>query len=305
MNIAIVGAGAVGRGLIAPLLFHQRVEHRITFIEREDDLARGLQSGYYPIRYSFNTGIEWIGPVDSPLRSFEVKGAMQAAQLVFVSVRPQNLESTVGTLRSSSCPIVAVENTKDAAGLLNGWLGGTRASNGIAECVIPLSQHSRTDPTFTYGDQIGYLVLEKSSPVDGDKILVSENFQQSWASKWYFHCGLHAVIAYIGLAKGFERIDEVLQNRELYCGISGAFHLLAQRVAAELNISPVVFTTRLQQELSTLMSPVIPDTCERVGRDAERKIKRGERLQDIRERVQHPLVERAFVQAQISAGRGL
>lgn len=298
MQIAIIGAGAVGRGLIAPLLLERG--HLVSFIEREDPLARGLSEGYYATRIALSSPIEMVGPVTCSLRDFDIRQSLNQADLIFVSVRVENLDSIPELLQRTRAPVILVENTPNAANLFMQKCGMLGITNGIAECVIPKSPYVEIDPTFCYRDSGGYLILEQAPTwIISGKIIQSIDFAFDWKLKWLYHCALHAVIGYVGIHRSIKYVSEVLNIKDLYDAILGLFVEVGKKTFMDSSLHHLGAARRLKEEFSALKNPAVLDLCSRVTRDPKRKIQLGERLDAIRSIVgNNPILSEAIEQAE-------
>lgn len=309
MRIVVYGAGAVGRGLIGRLFCN--AGHRVAFVEKQMEVARRLaMNSYYPL--NTGAGLEWIGPVASCMPGTEAS-ELAAADVVVCCVRVENMAEVAEAMRkphgprATPLPVIVVENTPNAGAQFTSLLSNLDfcCYSGIAECVIPEVDPDvqLLDPALMNGDAAGYLVL----PVQLEKVLgdikgisYSTEFEFDWALKWYCHCALHAVIAYVGLARGFKYIDEIVCDARFSREMNSLNAKIAKRLGRQCRVAGVSrVAARLDIERETMTQAAIRDTCARVARDPARKIQPGERLMDLQVLVGgHPLITEALLQAQ-------
>jgi mannitol-1-phosphate/altronate dehydrogenase len=315
MRIVIFGAGAVGLGLLGKIF--AGAGHYVCFIEKQFEIVRRLSMNPYYLVY-LGGHSESVGPVTAVVPNERVCEEINSADAIFTSVRVENIGEVVGLLAEAlpqyprgELDIIAVENMPCADVMIHKAINAVSKKaqsknincwQGIAECVIP---EMRQDPQFlasalTNGDRSGYLVLPKD--LEGKFghmrcLNYSEDFAFDWALKWHCHCALHAVIAFVGLHRGFKFIDQTVRDAaflaELRTLVSSATSALGVKHGRASQISK-----RFDAEILSLINPHIPDTCQRVARAPGRKVQVGERLRDLEILIgRHPLVSEAINQA--------
>jgi len=323
MRILIYGAGQIGRGLIGRIFCN--AGYRVVFVEKRVEVVRRLSTnGYYPL--NTGNGLQWVGPVAACMLSAEDE-SLAVTDIVVCCVRVENMEEVANRLASvlvgrpkdaKRIDVLVVENMPHAdlhlknltQGLANETINNLIFNQGIAECIIPEVdlEVQALDPALANGDSTGYLVvpdtLEKGlEHIKG--IFCSSDMDFSWALKWYCHCAFHAVLGYVGIARGFTHIDEVVDDKLSQSAIT---HLMREIVWGLERSYPrrsnEIWDRVYNVEHFGLAHPAVRDTCARVTRDSARKVAPGERLQDLRELVgEHPLVVEAIRQAERMAGK--
>lgn len=321
MNILIIGAGAVGRGLIAPLF--GKGHHRITFYDTNARLARALdREGRYPLTIGHPDLWQWVEIAGARHKAAEVLPVMARSDIIFVAVRVGNLPAVAEVLRiglikaaqrgrQDGLRIVVCENTPEAAAeLAHGLDGdaldafGARVVDGIAECIIPepTAEMRRRNALLGYHDPQGYLVVdaqawgsyphpglppsqERRQGKEHGGIVFEENFALAWDLKWYCHCALHALVAYLGIAAGCTHIHEAMADKELARRVRVVIQKAEERLIAKYPDEQARIHSRIAHEFDVLGDDTRPDPCARVGRDAARKAQKGERLDALLELV--------------------
>lgn len=316
MNVVIFGAGAVGRGLLAPIFC--RAGHAVTFFETNSWIVSELcRRTYIPTRTSPTSAIEFIGPCralnprpnlteygDALEKYVKISDKIIAkADLIVTAVRVENLSEVAEMLaialsqRDSALPVVPVwvcENTPNAARKFEMMVGDNtvRATyhSAIAETVVPEIPPDlrKIDPLLAYIDPSGHIIVDADpSTKDSPKskgIGYSTDFAFDWDLKWYCHCALHAVVAFLGLKAGHTYIHEAMRDKEFSRieQFTAPIHeaLSVKHGGKRNNAKFDRIADRFSDELFQLSDGTRPDLCTRVARDAARKIQPGERLMD-------------------------
>lgn len=320
MRIVVYGAGQIGRGLIGKIFCNDG--HRVVFVEKQMEVTRRLQmNSYYPLQTG--KGLEWVGPVVAVMPGGETE-ELNSADLIICCVRVENMDDVAVSLVNSfigrpkdakRVDVLVVENMPHADLYLsnlvkqnaNETLNNVFFSMGIAECVIPEVDPDvqLLDPALMNTDTKGFLIVPRElDKLIGDvySIYTSSNFEFDWALKWFCHCALHSVIAYVGIAQGYTYVDEVLADSDFKRDLTDLFRQIRLGLSerfSDSRFANMKVESRLFEELDSLQDPPIRDTLSRVARDAARKVSEGERLRDLEKLVgENKLVTEAISQAE-------
>jgi hypothetical protein len=297
MRVIIFGAGAVGCGLLGKIF--ATANHDVCFVDTQANAVAAIaRTSHYWLNYG--TSLERIGPVTAMLSGTNIYGEVRRADAIFTSVRVENVCDVARLIRDAlsdkqhvPCDIIAVENTphpnvtmqQEMSGGESGGVQDVNWWHGIAECVIPEPDTGigRGTPELSNADSNGYLVLPKQLKAKFgtvDKVVLSDDFEFDWVLKWYCHCALHAVVAYVGIHRGFTLIENIIREphfRNAVCALTQeAAEALSRIYGRREHIAK-----RFSREIDALSAPPISDTCQRVARDAARKVLPGERLRDL------------------------
>ena len=316
MNVVLFGAGAVGRGLLAPLFC--RAGHAVTFFETNAWIVSELcRRTYIPTRTSPTSDIVFVGPCRAlnPNPSADEYGEaldkyveisdqiIAKADLIVISVRVENMPEAAESLavalprRDRSLPPVPIwvcENTPNAAGKFETMVDSDHVRaiyrSAIAETVVPEmpSDLRKVDPLLAYVDPRGYLAVDDGEAEIGKRnpyikgVAYSSNFAFDWDLKWYCHCSLHAVVAFLGMKAGHTFIHEATGDKVIRAKADKMMEIVRERLSSkhgDFNVGGITFN-RIEREWRQLSDPTRPDLCSRVARDAARKVQPGERLMD-------------------------
>lgn len=285
-NVAIIGAGASGRGFIARLLAQDDVD--ITFVDIDRALINQMNTdgGYYiyvgrekkPVYMSeYHAHI-----IDTP----EALDAAVRADYIFVSVGEQNLHclkeffEKIAQCREE-CRVIVCENGIEPKKVFCESLSEAcrkqfRISQGVIFCT-----------TIPYGD-IDILsedYNEMPYDVDGDPFELpfthfkaQKEFKVLLQRKIYTYNCLSACIAYAGYLKGYIDYAAAANDPQIYalCNILGK--QLTQVVSEEFGIDYKEQADFTQRALNKFTNSAIRDTIGKNARSAMRKLSSNERL---------------------------
>lgn len=279
----IIGAGAVGRGLLAPKLLDSG--YRVKFIDVNWELISQIRSRkWYPL--CGDGEVRWIGPVSiEASSSYFMDKNRETPDVIFVSVRPQNLLEATRNLPQivTDQTVYVVENLTNAAQKVFEYHCDNKilkVRGAIANVIVPLSPFQQDDISYTVLDKDAELVLEK---LDDDPELISHakytnNFDYEWDLKLHLHCTVHAVAAYLGIVNNLEYIHDVVRNPKTGQQLMQCVHTIALTLTSKYPEKKNAIYERMNHELESMNNDLLMDDVYRVARDADRKLMPDGRL---------------------------
>jgi hypothetical protein len=248
----VIGAGAVGRGLLIPTLLDSGF--RIIVHDKNELLMLNLDlKKWYPLCGHEKT--KWIGPIGTINNHGNIE-----ANIVFISVKENNLFSVAMFINhniDNNVPIYVIENATRADILLHKHLNKINKKNnfviyqGIANVIVPISPFEKDDPLYTVYDPRGKLILEHAEGIpilDRAYYVNKDEFAFEWEMKLFLHCTLHVISGYIGITKGFEYVHEAVHEPNVVNVANGIANALTVRHRGRGND----IRKRLEQELNAM-----------------------------------------------------
>ncbi|MEF9973431.1 MAG: 2-dehydropantoate 2-reductase N-terminal domain-containing protein [Clostridia bacterium] len=285
-EVAIIGAGASGRGFIARLL--QTDGAHITFIDSSLSLVHHLnEAGGYTI---------YLGRERHPLliddyRAFHTEDlrAMEAisqADYVFVSVGEQNLRDLVPLLegamrRTQSCRIVVCENGIAPKMVLRKALSNAATermliTQGVIFCTsIPFGSIDILSEDF---GELPYDADENLFLLPFPHFVAQKRFDVLLKRKIYTYNCLSACIAYVGYLKGYTDYAAAANDAQ----ISRLCALLSRQLTRVISDAYAIDYAQqeafAQRALNKFSNLAISDTIYKNARSVIRKLSVNERL---------------------------
>lgn len=279
-KILIYGAGAIGRGFIAPLL--QSYGIKISFVDNDKKLVGELKS-----RKSYKAAITGDNDyhfVDVPIHKvflFGEKINVEEYDVVFCCVGPSNCYNLAEDLKKAKA-VISCENDMDTVKGLRDLTGNNNIYFGIPDVIT-----SNTAPkklllkdSLTTVTEKGLLIIEKGKYSLPDKVIQIDldELHMHWMCKLFIHNAPHAITAYLGWLKGYTYIHEAMADENIKEIVVGSISEITDGVVAagfaEFNYAEKY----KQKELKRFSNKLLFDTIKRVAREPLRKIAYDNRL---------------------------
>lgn len=278
-KIAVIGAGALGRGTIGPLLL--RAGHQITFFDNDVTVLRKLRHptqvilfGQEPKNYAYEAQARLID--EFVAREFN---------LVITCTRPIAPPAFWHKLAASEVPTVMLENSIATPGLAQNNL-----YLGVADI---LSHHTGVCYSEDAAANKGRICVdlrarEVLGQVPGFHYIAALDLRQLWVARFITHNTGHAVLAYIGAQHGYQTIARAADDAIVAAWARGAMleagwaldHNPDYCLSLNITSSPTLHDFWWHYYLTeiTRYQNFSPDTIARVARDPQRKLAYSERL---------------------------
>ena len=297
MRATIIGAGRIALGLAAER-FHQS-GYEVTVLGRGPVSAALQRSRTVEVELTDGWETERflvpVRTVDLADRSAAVK-AVSTADVVGTAVGarmlPAVLDLIAEGLKRAVRPVnvIAFENHENAARIvrkgLRTRLGPGVDRHGFTGAVIARAVAHRVfaadGRVRVVGDLPREVVVDGAALVDPAPLVQDfipvDDFRAYYRRKLYRFSAGHATTAYLGKLKGYRYLHAAAMDPEIAEAVLGAMEEgrrgLAARYGEEVSGTP----EDLEAILWRFRNAALGDTVDRVGRDALRKLGRGERL---------------------------
>ena len=279
-SVLIYGAGAIGRGFLAPLL--QKHNFEISFVDKDEKLTTELKSRkHYKAAITGSDEYEFVDVhVAESFFPTEQKNIEQY-DLVFSCVGPANCYDLsddfklARTLISCENDLTTVKGLQELSGNKNIYFG---IPDVITSNTAP-PELLKQDPLMTVTER-GVLVLEKGNYKLPDEIknVGYEDLHMHWICKLFIHNAPHAIVAYLGWMKGFTYIHEAMADKDINKIVVGAIGEITDGVIASGFVEKEYANYYKEKELKRFSNKLLYDKIERVAREPLRKIARNNRL---------------------------
>jgi len=291
----IIGAGAVGRGLLAPTLIDS--EWRVTFYDTNETVMRELaERKWYPLVGRGQT--KWIGPVSTAYSGIKMC-PLDQYQAIFISVKAQNLTSVAGMLQAVATrfgnlayedvnplpPIFLVENLMNAPQKFKKMCEPLEVDTygSIANVIVPTSPMAEDDPLFTVYDPNMELVISTDCNnvvpvIDHACYIPPHDFDMEMDMKMFLHCSLHVLAAYLGMKNNIEYIHEVISDPRTKKKVYWGLNIIVDALRNKYPNKKSQIRKRAKFEIQATGDKLFWDDVYRVGRDPERKLEWDDRL---------------------------
>ena len=288
MNVAILGAGQTGRGLLARLAKTSGAV--IALIDRDGALIEALnENRSYWVRFFGGRREPLLVDGFEALKASDPQAMLSVAEadVILTAVRPDNLLALVPLLEAARRarvnmgkgalqPLVACENGISPSAALEARLGEQyRFSNG---CVLCTCVADGLDVKSQDVDELPYDILPLDGPLNLGGFVPEADYATLIRRKIYTYNCLSACIAYLGALKGYEDYAQAALDLEIDRALLALTDILNRAISAEYGVAPETQREFALRALEKFQNPDIADSVERNARDALRKLGPDERL---------------------------
>jgi mannitol-1-phosphate 5-dehydrogenase len=309
-RVVVFGAGKIGRGFIAHLLFLSGYE--ITFVEKSRDLVALLRE-----RGSYRIHIMGAPEKSLCIQGFEVIGSgeeemvarrVAEAAVVFVSIGGPNLRQIAPLLaagvehasskgRQAPLNVILCENHyQPAVGLrqmiLEQWNADAgrwfRERVGIVEALVlrsvvePTAAMKAEDPLSLKAQDMWEMPADEDAfvgpapPILG--LVPKSSFQAALTRKLYTYNAINGVFAYEGYLKGYELLADAANDPELIHEAEEASREAGEALSKRFGFEREGQRQFAASAIAKYQKREIVDPIERNARDPLRKLSRHDRL---------------------------
>ena len=298
MKAVVYGGGNIGRGFLGQLLFESGYE--TVFVDVNRALIDKLNTDYsYPIKivcndYQNEMSIRNVRAVHSDNAAAEIATADILFTSAGVNVLPyiaKNIADGICKRQGQGLDIIICENLLHADKHLKELLGKyieIPDNIGFVESsvgrMVPIMNNEMYEGNILRVWVEPFCTLPVDQAAFKNEIPVIKNmlpsapFEYHIQSKLYLHNMGHAIAAYLGLKRGYTYIWEAMADAEIYKNVEGAVRSSAEALSKEHGKLLDDVMNYAYDLISRFQNKYLGDTCERVGRDARRKLAIDDRL---------------------------
>ncbi len=279
--IVIYGAGAIGRGFLAPTF--ARLGYSIYFVDSNLSLVTELKSRKsYKTAFSNGAGYEIVEvPYSNAFLPGEEDEVLARADLVFSCVGPLNVPSFAKKL-STVNSVVSFENDYGTVELLRELSGNKNCYFGVPDVITSNdapSELKQIDPLCLVSEKGEYAVEEGNFVMPSTIPTYSKGgLMKYWACKFYLHNTPHATAAFLGKMFGCKYLHEAMQLPV----IENAVHSVMESTKKAMKIKKLADDDFIdfyaEKEIERFKDPLLFDPVARVGREPLRKLRDCDRL---------------------------
>lgn len=279
-KILIVGAGAIGRGFLAPLL--QNYNFEISFYDQNEKLVTDLNKNKYfhaAITGQKNYNFKKI-KVD---KAYDKKSKINISifDIVFCCVGPKQCIS-VAKLFKRAKTVISCENDFFSVQQIKKISGNKNVFFGIPDVIT-----SSTAPTallkkdkLTTVSERGELILEKGNYKITKQIsqVGVKSLEQHWRAKLFIHNAPHAILAYLGHLKKYKYIHEAMADKRIKKIVLGAMREITDGVIKAKYVPKKFAEYYMKKEIRRFSNLLLFDPISRVAREPIRKLGKENRI---------------------------
>lgn len=279
-KILIFGAGAIGRGFIAPLFFRNNfeiylVDLNIKLVDKINKKKKYLVGKIKNNKYSFEE-IKII-------KAFKINDQINVKNFDFVvsCVGPDNCYKNFKYYKDAR-NLISCENDIDTVVNLKKLTKNKNIFFGIPDVITSNTapKHILKKDSLSIISEDGILVLEKFDKNLPKEIefVSTDILEKHWLCKLFIHNAPHAIAAYLGNLKKYNYIHESMNNKKINRIVSGAIKEITEGIINCSLVDKKFANYYMKKELKRFSNKLLFDPILRVARDPIRKLSKDNRL---------------------------
>ena len=279
-KILIYGAGAIGRGFLAPLLNKFNVE--LSFVDIDSWIIDEMKK-----RKSYKSAVtkeDGFEVIDAPIKNAFLlgeEGDIGGYDVVFSCVGPNNCYDLADKFKHAKT-VISCENDSSTSYRLRELSGNPHIYFGIPDVITSNTASDdlkKMDPLMTITER-GVLVLEKGNYGFPSQIpqVDQDELKMHWMCKLFIHNTPHAIVAYLGWKKGYTYIHEAMADSDIEEVVVGSINEMTKGVIAAKYATEEFANMYKEKELKRFRNKFLFDPILRVAREPLRKIGKDNRL---------------------------
>jgi len=284
--ILIVGAGAIGRGFIAPYYAKQ---YDIYFADSDKGLIEkfSTQNSSYVTAFSVSNGYK--------LTSVNYQACFDINNLTTL---PQNISYVIFAVgikhlgvaankianicdKNQLQAVYSVENDSESTLVLDSYFDGIcPAFFGVPDVITSSDapQHLKVKYPLCLVSEQGELYLE-GNMLESDASQQPKSYvQMHWICKKYLHNTPHAALAYLGAQKGYQYIHQSAQNPKIAVITQNIMNQVLAVLSKEFHFDNAFMQAYIDKEWKRFTDNKLYDPILRVGRNPLIKLSSNERI---------------------------
>jgi len=288
-NILIVGAGAIGRGFLAPHFVKRGFE--IYFVDVAPELVSKFTDRANPV-YESAIALEdgyvmQQVPFAKCYLMAEVSISLSKMHYIFFCVGVRELRGAAQIVHqnlsdgNSLKAVYSVENDLGSVDVLRSIFSDLQSIYfGVPDVITSSTapeELRKIDP-LCVASEVGELFLQGPYLKSETETYTDAYVTTHWICKKYLHNTPHAAIAYLGAEKDYEFIHQATADADIYPVILRLMETIRYLLHEEYGISMDFLSAYLDKEMKRFRNPRLFDPISRVARNPELKLQKDERI---------------------------
>lgn len=278
-KILIYGAGAIGRGYLAP---HFCDNYNIYFVDSDAELIHELKS-----RNSYKTAFSISGKYE--LKDVKYCGAfipgeedeiLKEADIVISCVGPRNISAFAKKLKNVP-EVISFENERESVDKLKELSGNKNCFFGIPDVITSndCPDELRKIDSLCLVSEKGRIIIEKGT-FEFDDVLNcnEEEIKKHWACKFYLHNTPHAAAAFLGKLCEVKFLHEAMRIPSINNVVNSVMDTIKESLISKGIVDREFAEFYAKKEIDRFKDELLFDPISRVGRDPLRKLRKNDRL---------------------------
>lgn len=279
-EILIFGAGAIGRGFLAPKFFKKN--YSISFVDNNEDLIKKLKKRKKYIA-AFTNGKNYKLDEVYIKDIFNINEKLDICKydLVFTCVGPNQCYDIINKFKGAK-NIISCENDFNSKKIIKEITGIKDVFFAIPDVITSNTapeKLKKIDDLCTVSEN-GILVVENN---DLDLSNVAKKLNQKdlsmhWDCKLFIHNAPHAILAYLGAQKKYKFIHQAMNDKQIRKIILKSMNEISLGLIRSGLVNSTFVNYYKNKEIKRFQNKILFDPIKRVAREPLRKLASDNRL---------------------------
>lgn len=279
-KILIFGAGAIGRGFLAPKFYDKN--YSISFVDNNEDLIKKLKKRKKYIA-AFTDGNNYkINEVHiKDIFNINQKFDIDKYDLVFTCVGPKQCYEIIEKFKGAK-NIISCENDYNTKKIIKEITGIKNVFFAIPDVITSNTAPDnlkKIDDLCTVSER-GILVVEdnKLDFSNVAKKLNNKDLNMHWDCKLFIHNAPHAMLAYLGARKKYKFIHQAMNDKQIRKIITKSMDEISFGLIKTRLVNPKFVKYYKDKEIKRFENKILFDPIKRVAREPMRKLASDNRI---------------------------
>jgi|TARA_B110000037_G_C17126766_1_gene508482 mannitol-1-phosphate 5-dehydrogenase len=278
-KILIFGAGAIGRGYIAPLF--NKIKYEIHFVDTNKKLVDLINKNKsYTAAFTNKKKYKFYTVKD--VKAFHVSDNYDSKlyDIVVSCVGPNECYKIAHKIKNAKL-VISCENDPETVNQLKKLSGNNNIFFGIPDVITSntASKKLLKKDKLIVISEVGKLIVNANLKLPKPIINVDEKgIIKHWRCKLLIHNAPHAIIAYLGYLKKYEFIHQAMNDIEIKKIVRGAMNEITSGIIISKFANKKFALDYKKKELKRFENKLLFDPISRVSRNPLRKLDKNNRL---------------------------
>lgn len=280
-KILIYGAGAIGRGFLAPIFY--RLGYNIYFVDKNPEIVNELKkrkqyqtafvknNDYYLSKVEYSSAFI-LGEEDSIIDN---------ADFVFSCVGPGNIIDFAGKLKNAKT-IISFENEAESVDKIKKLSKNNNCYFGIPDVIASnsCSPELKEIDSLCLISECGNIAIEKGSFELPEQIRTykKKDLEMYWNCKFYLHNTPHAAAAFLGKLFNCKYLHEAMKIPIIESIVKSVMDSMKNAMKIKGLAKEEFIDFYAKKELKRFKDELLFDPISRVSREPLRKLRENDRL---------------------------
>ncbi len=279
-KILIFGAGAIGRGFLAPKFYLKN--YSISFVDSNPELIKKLRKKKkYITAFTNGTNYKINEVLVDEIFNINDNFDISIYDLVFTCVGPKQCYEITNKFKKAK-NIITCENDRNSKEIIKEITNIKNVYFAVPDVITSnTAPHhlKKIDDLCTVSEQ-GILVIEKNN-LNFSKIaqkLNKNQFDMHWNSKLFLHNAPHAFLAYLGAMKKYQYIHEAMNDKVIRKIVISSMKEISEGLIKSGLVNKKFVEYYCKKEIKRFENKILYDPISRVAREPLRKLASDNRI---------------------------